>query len=148
MIHTPAYLQLLYTLLSRIISQIKLINMSRLATYVKHARVTHAIYEVTSCHDYKIVNVIQEILITTITSSHVLRLYSENKSWPMSEGITEIRINSQPCKGNNLTTWHTGATKANEWPHFAMTIKESGRVLPRPSVIFHVKTPPSSPWMA
>jgi hypothetical protein len=26
----------------------------------------------------------------------------------MSEGVTEIRINSQPCKGINLTTQHTG----------------------------------------
>jgi hypothetical protein len=36
-----------------------------------HAKVTHAIYEITSCHDYKILNVIHEILMTTITSSHV-----------------------------------------------------------------------------
>jgi hypothetical protein len=35
-----------------------LINMSRLATYGKDARVIHAIYEITLCHDYKIVNVI------------------------------------------------------------------------------------------
>jgi hypothetical protein len=81
-----------------------LINMSRLATYAKYARVTHAIYQTTLCHDYKIVNVTQEILITTIISSHVLRLYSENKPSPMSEGVAEIRINSQPCKGINLTT--------------------------------------------
>jgi hypothetical protein len=122
--------------------------MSRLATYAKHSRVTHAIYEITLCHDYKIVNVIQEILITTITSSHVLRLHSENKPSPISEGVVEIRINSQPCKGNNLTTRHTGAPKENKWPPFAMTIKELGRVLPRPSTVFHAKTLPSSPWVA
>jgi hypothetical protein len=59
-----------------------------------------------------------------------------------------IRINSQPCKGNNLTTQHSRATKANEWPPFAMTIKESGRVLPHLSAIFHVKSLTSSPWVA
>jgi hypothetical protein len=59
------------TRLSRIISQIELINMNRLAIYAKHAKVTHAIYEIRSCHDYKIVNAIQEILMTTITLSHV-----------------------------------------------------------------------------
>jgi hypothetical protein len=36
-----------------------LINRSRLATYANHANVTHAMYDITSCHDYKIVNVIQ-----------------------------------------------------------------------------------------
>jgi hypothetical protein len=34
--------------------------MNRLAIYSKHAKVTHAIYDITSWHDYKIVNVIQE----------------------------------------------------------------------------------------
>jgi hypothetical protein len=37
-----------------------LISRSRLATYAKHAKVTHAINDITSCHEYKIVNVIQE----------------------------------------------------------------------------------------
>jgi hypothetical protein len=30
----------------------------------------------------------------------------------MSEGVTEIRINSQPCKGTNLTTRHTWVRRA------------------------------------
>jgi hypothetical protein len=59
-----------------------LFSNSRLATYVKHANVTLAMYEITSSHDYKIVNAIQEILMTTITSSHVLCLSSENKPHP------------------------------------------------------------------
>jgi hypothetical protein len=122
--------------------------MSRLATYDKHARVTHAIYEITFRHDYKIVNAIQEILITTNTSSHVLHLYSENKPSPMSEGVTDIRINTQPCKRNNLTTRYMRATKSNECLPFAMTITESDRVLPHPSVVFYMKTLPSSPWVA
>jgi hypothetical protein len=47
---------------------------------------------------------------------------------PISEGVTEIRINSHLARENNLTTQHTRATKANEWSPFAMTIKESGQV--------------------
>jgi hypothetical protein len=54
-----------------IISQIKLIIKNRLATYAKHAKVTHAIHDITSYHDYKIVNVVQEFLMTTITLSHL-----------------------------------------------------------------------------
>jgi hypothetical protein len=42
----------------------------------------------------------------------ILRLDSANKPSPMSEGATEIRINSQPCKGINLTTRHTQASRA------------------------------------
>jgi hypothetical protein len=77
--HTWSYYK---TVLSRIISQIKLINVNRLATYAKHAKVTHTIYEITYCHDYKIVNAIQESSTVTMTSSHVLRLSSENKPHP------------------------------------------------------------------
>jgi hypothetical protein len=102
--------------------------LRRLATYAKHARVTHAIYEITFCHGYKIVNSVQEILITTITSSHVLHMNTVNKPSYISEDVMEIPINNQPGKGNNLITWHRRARKANEWPPFAMTSKESGRV--------------------
>jgi hypothetical protein len=38
-------------LLNMIISQVMLINRSRLATYANHAIVTHAVYEITFCHD-------------------------------------------------------------------------------------------------
>jgi hypothetical protein len=34
---------------------------------------------------------------------------------------------------------NTSATKANKWPPFTMTIKESVRVLPRSSPVFHAK---------
>jgi hypothetical protein len=36
----------------------------------------------------------------------LLRLGAANKSSPMSEGVAEIRINSQPNKDINLTTQH------------------------------------------
>jgi hypothetical protein len=75
----------------------------------------------------------------TITMSHVLCLNAVNKPSSISENVTEIQINSQSCKGNNLTTQHISTMKANEWPPFVMTIKESVRVLPRSSAVFHVK---------
>jgi hypothetical protein len=33
--------------------------VNRFAAYAKHANVTHAIYDIASCHDYKVVNIIQ-----------------------------------------------------------------------------------------
>jgi hypothetical protein len=101
---------------------------------------THGVYEITFCHDYKIVNVILVYTMQTITMSGVsLCLNAVNKPPSRSEDVMAIRINSQPCKGNNLTTQHMRATKANEWPPFTMTIKGSVWVLPRSSVVFHTK---------
>jgi hypothetical protein len=36
----------------------------------------------------------------------------------------------------------------HDWPPFVMMIKQSGRVLPRPSAVFHVKTSMGSLWVA
>jgi hypothetical protein len=47
-----------------------LIIRNRLATYAKHENVTHAIYDITSFHDYKVVNIIQESSYQPYTSSH------------------------------------------------------------------------------
>jgi hypothetical protein len=122
-------------LLNMIISQIMLINRNRIATYGNHAG-----YDLKVFHDYKIVNVIQEYITQTITTSHVsLHLNIVNKPSSISEDVPKIRINSQPCKGNNMTLWHTNARKANEWPPFAMSIKESVRVLRRSSAVLHMK---------
>jgi hypothetical protein len=66
-------------LLNMIISQVMLINRSRLATYANHAIITHEVYEITFCHDYKIVNAIQVYTIQTITTSDVLCLNAANK---------------------------------------------------------------------
>jgi hypothetical protein len=60
-------------------------------------------------HDYNVVidkysyhHIIMKLII--------LRLNTTNKPSPMPEGVTEIRINNQPCKGinkpNNMT--HAG----------------------------------------
>jgi aspartate/tyrosine/aromatic aminotransferase len=67
-----------------------LINMSRLATYANHATVTHAVYEITFCHDNKIVNAIQVYTMQTITMSGVLRLNTANKPSCISENVMEI----------------------------------------------------------
>jgi hypothetical protein len=42
-----------------IINQVKLIMQSRLAIYAKHAKVTQVINDITTCYDYKVVNIIQ-----------------------------------------------------------------------------------------
>jgi hypothetical protein len=135
-------------ILNMIIVQVMLINRSRLTSYANHAFVTHAVYDIISCHDYKVVNIVQVYTIKTITTSGVLRLNVANKSSSISEDVTEIQINSQPCKGNNLTTRHTRATKANEWLLFTMSIIESGRILPHHSAVFHAKTSRGGLWVA
>jgi hypothetical protein len=67
---------------------------------------------------------------------------------PISEGVTEIRINSHLAR--EITWQHDtrGPWRQHKWPLFVMTIKESGWVLPHPSAIFHMKTLMGSPWVA
>jgi hypothetical protein len=78
-------------LLNMIISQVMLINRSRLAaTYANHTILTHEVYEITFCHDYKIVNVIQVYTMQTVTMSSVLCLNEVNKPSSMSKDVTEI----------------------------------------------------------
>jgi hypothetical protein len=78
----------------------------------------------------------------------ILRLDAANKPSQMSEGVTEIQINSQPCKGINLTTWHTHTRRAPRVATVHDAVKELGRVLPHPSVIFHVYASADKPWVA
>jgi hypothetical protein len=64
---------------------------------------------------------------------------------PISEGVMEIRISSHLTR--EITWQHNthGPRRQHEWPPFLMTIKESGRVQPRPSAMFHLKTSMGSP---
>jgi hypothetical protein len=78
----------------------------------------------------------------------ILRLDLANKSSPMSEGATEIQIDSQPCKGINLTTRHMQARRAPRVATIHDMTKKSGRVLPCPSVVFHVYAYADTPWVA
>jgi hypothetical protein len=73
-------------------------------------------------------------------------VHSEQAS-PISEGVTEIRINSHFAR--EITWQHDRREphRYHEWPPFALTIKELGWVLPHTSVIFHVKTSTGSPWV-
>jgi hypothetical protein len=78
----------------------------------------------------------------------LLRLNTANKTSPMSEGVAEIQINNQPCKGINLTTRHTQARRTPRVATVHVTVKESGRVLPHPSAVFHVYASMDTPWVA
>jgi hypothetical protein len=78
----------------------------------------------------------------------LLHLGVANKPSPISEGVTEIRINSQPCKGINLTTQHTQAWRAPWVATVHDAVKEPGRILTRSSVVFHAYASADTPWVA
>jgi hypothetical protein len=98
-------------------------------------------------HDYEVVINIHKVII-----QHNMKLNSTLESVikpsPISEGVAEIRINSQPCKGINLTTRHTWATKAPQVHIVHDVIKKSGWVLTHPSAIFHENAWADTPWVA
>jgi hypothetical protein len=71
-----------------------------------------------------------------------------NKLSPISEGVIEIQINSQPCKGINLTTRHTQVRRAPRVATVHDAVKDSGRVLPHPSDVFHAYASVDTPWVA
>jgi hypothetical protein len=48
------------------------------------------------------------------------------KSSPISEGVLEIQVNSQPCKGIKLTTQHKQARRAPQVATLHNAVKESG----------------------
>jgi hypothetical protein len=77
----------------------------------------------------------------------IVRLNTANKPSPMSEGVVEIWINSQPCKGINLTTWHIWDTEATRVALVHNAVKESGRVLPHPNAIFHAYASMEMSWV-
>jgi hypothetical protein len=53
----------------------------------------------------------------------------DKQASPIFDGVMEIRINIQPCKGNNLKTRHTWAMKA---PQVATVHDDYQRVEPDP----------------
>jgi hypothetical protein len=78
----------------------------------------------------------------------ILCLNTTNKPSPMSEGVTEIRINNQPCKGINPTTRHTQARRTPRVTTIHDVTKKPGQVLPRPSAVFHAYASADTPWVA
>jgi hypothetical protein len=75
----------------------------------------------------------------------ILRLDSANKPSPMSEGVVEIQIDNQPCKGINLT--HSGP-EARWVATIHDVTKKPGQVLPHTSAIFHVYASVDTPCVA
>jgi hypothetical protein len=78
----------------------------------------------------------------------ILRNDCNGQMLPISEGIVEIRINSQPCRGINLTTRRTQARRAPRVSTIHNVTKNSGQVSPRPSVVFHAYASVDTPWVA
>jgi hypothetical protein len=78
----------------------------------------------------------------------IVRLNTTNKPSPMSEGVAEIRINNQPCKGVNLTTRHTQARRAPRVATIHDVTKKLGWVLIHPSAVFHVYASSDTLWVA
>jgi hypothetical protein len=80
-------------------------------------------------HDYNVVidpYIYHHIIMKLI----ILCLNTSSKPSPISEGVVEIRINSQPCKGINLTTRHTQAQRHHEWqPLTTQTKSRAGSYL-------------------
>jgi hypothetical protein len=70
------------------------------------------------------------------------------KCYPYLRVIVETWVNFKPCKGINLTTRHQRARRAPRVATVHNTVKESGRVLPCPSAIFHPYASVDTPWVA
>jgi hypothetical protein len=78
----------------------------------------------------------------------LLRLGATNKPSPISEGVMEIQINSQPYKDINLTTRQMHARRTPRVATDHDTIKESGQDLPHPSAVFRVYALMDTQWLA
>jgi hypothetical protein len=74
----------------------------------------------------------------------ILRLDAANKPSPISEGVMEIQINSQPC---NLTTRHTQARRAPRVATNYDEVKETIRSHLALVNIFHVYASADIPWV-
>jgi hypothetical protein len=98
-------------------------------------------------HDYNVVmdpfsyhHIIMKLII--------LRLNTTNKLSPMSEGVAEIRINNQPCKGINLTTRHMQARRAPRVATVHDAVREMIRVHLTLVHVFHAYASVDTPWVA
>jgi hypothetical protein len=112
-----------------IISQVKLIDNNRLATYAKHAMKSQSTSFSTINFDYQVV--ILNITINLIWPSEMALLGNDcsEQASPITEGVVKIRINIHLARE---ITWqhHTRQPQRHhEWPPFMLTIKESGRIL-------------------
>jgi hypothetical protein len=66
----------------------------------------------------------------------------------MSEGVAEIRINNQPCKGINLTTQHTQVRRAPRVATVQDAVKETITAHLILVHVFHAFASVDTPWVA
>jgi hypothetical protein len=78
----------------------------------------------------------------------ILHLGAVNKPSPMFEGVAEIRIDSQPCKGINLATQHTQARRAPRVATIHDMVKETIRAHLTQVHVFHTYASMDTPWVA
>jgi hypothetical protein len=78
----------------------------------------------------------------------ILRLNTANKSSPMFEGVAEIQINNQPCKGINLTTRHTQARRTPQVATIHDEVKETIRAHLTLVHVFHAYASMDTLWVA
>jgi hypothetical protein len=78
----------------------------------------------------------------------ILRLDSVNKPSPMSEGVMEIEINSQPSKGINQTAWYMQARRAPRVATIHDTVQETIKAHLTLVHVFHVCASPDTLWVA
>jgi hypothetical protein len=77
----------------------------------------------------------------------ILRLDSVNKPSPISKGVTEIRINNQPCKGINLITWHTQAQRTPRVATVHDAVKDTIRAHLTLVHVFHLYASADTLWV-
>jgi hypothetical protein len=78
----------------------------------------------------------------------ILCLDSANKPSPISEGAVEIQTNNQPCKGIDLTTWHTQAQRTPRVAIVHDAVKETIRAHLTLVHVFHAHASADTPWVA
>jgi hypothetical protein len=78
----------------------------------------------------------------------ILRLHAANKPSPMSEGVVEIWINSEPCNGINQTSRHTQARRAPWVATIHDAVKETIRAHLTVVHVFHMYALIDTPWVA
>jgi hypothetical protein len=78
----------------------------------------------------------------------ILHLNTANKPSPMFEGVMEVRINNQPCKGINLTTWLTHDRRAPRVATIHDAVKETIRTHLTLVHVFHAYASVNTPWVA
>jgi hypothetical protein len=67
---------------------------------------------------------------------------------PISEGYRRNSSQFKPCKGNNLTTWHTWTRRASRVATVHNTVKETIRAHLTLVRVFHAYASADTPWVA